>query len=380
MDTNTFNELKRIAKRIISTKKGLNDKPAFALPCPLEITIQLTHKCNLRCAHCFQWNSKGHHLDNQSEELDVGVLSRIFEETQTYLPAVYLWGGEPLVYNKWEDLIGLLNKYQNKIIISTNGVLLKQKIEPLLPISKNVEVIISLDGLEYDNDKQRGKGSFSKTVENIRFLTDLRKKGIFQGFIIINNSLHNDLIPNLYNFVKFCDSLECDRIILGYPWYIPDERVIEMDSYFKTYFNYLDLPSKKASWCSFSHKLNNSVVPQLIEQINKINMQEWNTRVGYHPPMGGEANEVKNIINAIERPYNREQHCSALSSRVSVFADGRVSMCANFPEFTFGNIYEKSLLEIWQNSEFKRAREIRNQHLMSPMLCQRCRLLSYNIQ
>lgn len=93
---------------------------------PDAVSIQLTHRCNLRCGHCFQWGATGSarnlHHDILSNELDFEVIKEIVEDSRLANTALYIWGGEPFVYRKIDDLLELLGKHGRQSIITTNGV------------------------------------------------------------------------------------------------------------------------------------------------------------------------------------------------------------------------------------------------------------------
>ena len=79
------------------------------MPLPEEIAFKLTNRCDLRCSHCYQWSEDGYHRQLSAAEvkgdLDLGIIASVFEATRSKRSNVYLWGGEPLVYQHWDGLI-----------------------------------------------------------------------------------------------------------------------------------------------------------------------------------------------------------------------------------------------------------------------------------
>jgi len=57
----TFEVIKRRMKTARRCARARAFDPSFALETPNEIGFKLTNRCDLRCAHCFQWNEHGHH-------------------------------------------------------------------------------------------------------------------------------------------------------------------------------------------------------------------------------------------------------------------------------------------------------------------------------
>lgn len=184
-DKKSFDILKTTLKNISHTKHNRDSNNLFATDLPAEIGIQLTNKCNLRCKHCFEWNEDGflNRVDDstKSGELDKSILNQIFTETKEARSNMYLWGGEPLCYTHWDEVVSILEKDKRWTIICTNGILIDKKLDSLLKISENIVLLISVDGFEAENDAIRGKGTFKKVIENIKLLVDLKKKGIFKG-------------------------------------------------------------------------------------------------------------------------------------------------------------------------------------------------------
>jgi len=76
------------------------------MPLPQEVAFKLTNRCDLRCIHCYQWNETGYHHRLTKErhgDLELSIVARVLEATRAVKSNVYLWGGEPLVYQDWTD-------------------------------------------------------------------------------------------------------------------------------------------------------------------------------------------------------------------------------------------------------------------------------------
>lgn len=69
----------------------------------------------------------------------------------------------------------------------------------------------------------------------------------------------------------------------------------------------------------------------------------------------------------------RRKQCLSISNRMDVLADGSVSSCQLFPEFSVGNLYEKGVVEIWHSENFKKVRETIHGSLTP--ICSKCVLL-----
>jgi len=376
-DQETFERMKRDIELLSKSYRGRTTSPTYATELPEEIGVQLTYRCNLRCDTCFQWNDQGffHHLNKAQlrGELDVSVFEKILSETTEAKSNLYLWGGEPLVHKEWAEICNLIGKDPRWTVICTNGLLIEKELDSLLPISEHLVLLISVDGFKEDNDAIRGKGTFEKVLKNIDLIQSLQKRGEFKGKVSLSTVLNGEIAPRLYEFVAYCESLEIDSLYLVYPWYIPKKVAYKMDEYYQTNFSWLNpLPTYTTpSWHSYTYHVDPDKVSILRQQIEKINDRYWNIRIRYQPAL--EADEFSAFVGGSDQPGQRRKQCLSISNRMDVLADGSVSSCKLFPEFSVGNLYEKGVVEIWHSENFKKVRETIHGSLTP--ICSKCVLL-----
>ena len=87
----------------------------------MNITVDITTKCNLRCKHC-RTNSINHELS--MEEIDT-----IIEKCKPFKPrAVFISGGEPLVRKDIVDIVKKFKRLAPITIINTNSLLLTEEL------------------------------------------------------------------------------------------------------------------------------------------------------------------------------------------------------------------------------------------------------------
>lgn len=376
-DSKTFQRMKRNIKNMSVTYKNRLQDPAYTAAIPEEFGLQLTNRCNLRCKHCFQWNETGffHNLNSttQQEDMDLAVAEKLFRETRSVKSNVYLWGGEPLCYSKWEELCELLAEDPRWTVLCTNGILVEQKIDSLVKISESLAVMMSLEGFEAENDAIRGTGTFKKVMHNIDLLMDLKRRGIFKGEVSVNCVISEAMADKLFDFMEFFEAKGVNTVYFCYPWYIPETTAVKMDQYFQERFAGLfkldsDTP---ASWHSYSHRLNPDVLPVLKEQIAKINSRVWKIRIRFQPAL--ELDQIDGFISNSEIPAQGRKACLAMSTRLNLMASGEVTICKLFPEFIVGDLRNQDLNEIWHGEAFTTFRESLGCGLMP--VCSKCVLL-----
>lgn len=137
-----------------------------------DLLIEPIGYCNLACKSCYTKHTR--------EILPPDKILSFIERYIKYLnlPRVritFIGRGEATLYPHLAEIINLLStKYGNGVsfYIQTNGILIRQVIEQLNR-KDNLEISISLDGFEKENDSNRGNGTFQRIVQSIRYIAGL---------------------------------------------------------------------------------------------------------------------------------------------------------------------------------------------------------------
>ncbi|TAI19362.1 radical SAM protein, partial [Bacillus velezensis] len=135
----------------------------------------LTHRCNLKCAHCY--------LESSPEALGTVSIEQ-FKKTADMLfdngvLTCEITGGEIFVHPNANEILDYVCKKFKKVAVLTNGTLMrKESLELLKTYKQKIIVGISLDSVNSEvHDSFRGrKGSFAQTCKTIKLLSD---HGIF---------------------------------------------------------------------------------------------------------------------------------------------------------------------------------------------------------
>ncbi|GKU26635.1 radical SAM protein [Clostridium folliculivorans] len=374
-DEKSLEVLKRTIKNISDPLRNRKNNPCYATELPEVVGIKLTNRCNLRCKHCYEWNEKGFHrnMDKQEQQTDIALdtLKKVLEETKKVKSRLYLWGGEPLVYKHFEELTDLLLNDPREVAMCTNALLIPEKLDSIIKLSDNLELLVPVEGFEEDNDLIRGEGNFKKTMESLNILLDLKKKCIYKGKISIHTVINDSVIPKLYDLVEFFEKMGVDMLMLCYPWYIAEETACNMDNYFNENFSWIEENKKDKSWHSFTYKVSPESIEILKQQIEKINSKVWDIRVRFQPDL--DMKDVDDFILGTEVENLQKRSCLAVSTRMDIYPDGAVSSCKFFSEFTIGNLNNASVSEIWHSEEYNKVREIISSKLTP--VCSKCNLL-----
>ena len=148
--------------------------------------FQLTGRCNLHCRFCGQ--SKGMLAAGESE-LPVETWLRLALEVRaladTPEPEITLWGGEPLLYERFDELARHLHDSGFELGVITNGTLIDRHAELLNRCFKTI--YISLDGDAPYHNRIRGKGVFERVAHNVSLLKNRSGRLIFLSTLADEN-------------------------------------------------------------------------------------------------------------------------------------------------------------------------------------------------
>jgi len=128
---------------------------------PIFTALGVTNLCNYKCVYCY-----GDYFHQKKENFSTEELIEIIDNLKDMGTLILnLIGGEPLIRDDIGLLVNRVKKNGMICTISSNASLLPGKIDQI----RNVDTIdTSLDGLEENNDINRGEGTFKKTLEGIK--------------------------------------------------------------------------------------------------------------------------------------------------------------------------------------------------------------------
>ena len=373
IDAAAFEKLRRIAPNILAAHRDRADWHARALP--EEIAFKLTNRCDLRCAHCYQWSADGyhHHLGpvERRGDLDLGLIERVLTATRPVRSVVYLWGGEPLIYRDWDGLVELLVADPRWTSICTNGTLLEKRLPSLRRLGGSLEVSVSLDGFASEHDQVRGAGSFTRAWRGLHLLVDHKRKQLFEGELTVNFVITDAMVGRIFDFLEFLQDGGVETVYISFPWYLAVDGAKRMDAYVTEHFGWPS-STRQASWHSYSYRLDPAKVDLLNEQIARVDAADWRLKVRYNPRL--DRDDLRPFILGSDRPAQGKTRCQATRTRLDVFPNGDVVSCKFFPEFRVGNLHESDFLAVWHGTRFNEVRETVARCGLMPA-CAKCNLL-----
>ncbi|MFH1378463.1 MAG: radical SAM protein [Planctomycetota bacterium] len=175
---------------------------------PRSVTIAITGKCNLACKHCFYADEMRKYDDLPTDRW----LAFIKECGDAAVMYITLTGGEPFMRPDIFEIIDAIVKNRMRFSILTNGTLVTKDIAKRIADTGRVRrVQVSVDGDEASHEWMRGKGTYKKALDAVRFLSDA---GVFVGVAM---SIPKYKTTDVYSAVKAVKYAGAGVATLSYP-------------------------------------------------------------------------------------------------------------------------------------------------------------------
>ena len=290
--------------------------------------------CNLRCRHCWIEPDFEQKAEN---DLKLHEVKELFLQGKALgMSGAKLTGGEPLMLPYILPLVRFLDEEKISIVLETNGALINEETAQILSHAQAF-VSVSLDGTteSIHNLLRISAGSFPKAIQGIKYLTD---EGIAPQIIF---SLHKRNASDLPDMIDYAKALGARSLKINLIRGIGRAKNIEKENNLVSAEDFVNLYREHKDKSDDHFKVLFDI-PSAFKKITDINQDRCNTC------------GVKGIIG--------------------VLSDGTVSICGIgniMNELRFGNIRERQLADIWENTPLLRfIREEIHQKLEG--ICGRC--------
>jgi radical SAM protein with 4Fe4S-binding SPASM domain len=147
-----------LLERLLCPEPVANRVAVAPLPSLRYLELQLSHRCNLACRHCYLGPPRSEDIPLE----DALAIARQFEEMGGL--RLMISGGEPLLYPHLREFIERSGELKLRRILLTNGTLITGENAPWLGVE---EIQFSLDGWQRGHDLLRGEGAFEKVMRGI---------------------------------------------------------------------------------------------------------------------------------------------------------------------------------------------------------------------
>ncbi len=292
---------------------------------------EITRRCNLHCVHC-RSSSELKVADHLDFPLDEAF--RILDDVASFArPVVVLSGGEPLLRSDVFDMAEYGRTKGLRMCLATNGTLVTPEICKHIKETDIKMVSLSLDGSNarvHDNFRQQ-PGAFEGSVNAARLF---KEHGIP---FLINSSFtkrNQDEVPKVYALAKELGATAWYMFMI-----VPTGRGEEIMSELISPEDYEAL--LKWHYDMERHEDSMLVRPTCAPHYYRVRLQMAKER--------GERIEKRTL----KFSTGGAKGCLAGQLICLIDVDGNVLPCSYFP-MAAGNIKEKSLKDIWDNSQLFR--------------------------
>jgi hypothetical protein len=167
---------------------------------PTIISYTPSHRCNIRCTHCYQEGSR-------EAEIKRADAAEEIERLAPYLVRLIAGGGEPFLLPIWRRFLANFDLKKNPYLdfgTSTNATIVTDAILAGLSRFKNMTINVSLDGTGAAYERVRVGANFGEVRTNIRRLKEVVKAAPSpQANIGISMCVMKSNILDLPNLVRF---------------------------------------------------------------------------------------------------------------------------------------------------------------------------------
>jgi len=333
---------------------------------PQCISFTLTNVCNLRCMMCGQWSPAGYMHDRKERlknEMGLSDWKKVVDELAAHnVDSILLRGGEPFLFPGIIELIKYINSKNIRISIDTNGTMIVKYAEDLVNIG-NIHINISVDGLEDIHDSVRGvKGCFKKIKEGLYFLNKLEKNSKPSICKLLVFTISKYSIAGLGEMPDVARSMSVDTISIYPYYYFPNRVGRQYEKELRQNFN-----CTAFSWKGFHHESSGVDFREFKKQYRKYleNLKGIKT----FPYMDFSEEDYRIWFSDPTAPVGPIR-CLNVERLIDIQPSGNVNFCVDFPDYTFGNVKQSTIEDLWNSREAEIFRKYRREKPFS--ICHRC--------
>lgn len=174
----------------------------------ISIIFMITEACNCKCFFCSRNNLSRHYYEPTYHDCckAFDILSVAYPHSKLVLS-----GGEPSLSKNFFSILDYVSDKFEKVEIQTNGTFVRDVADKLIKyLSNNVFIQFSIDGTEDVHDAIRGKDTFKKVVENIRYLQS------YYSHLSISSTVTPTNMDNVLALAEYLNGLRFRRLTVSY--------------------------------------------------------------------------------------------------------------------------------------------------------------------
>jgi MoaA/NifB/PqqE/SkfB family radical SAM enzyme len=332
---------------------------------PQSVSLTITNHCNLRCRMCGQWSEEGYinlNTDILKKEMTLADWKRVVDElADHHIASVLLRGGEVFLYPGIIELMEYIHGKGMFISVDTNGTMLKDYAADIVRIG-NIHLTISVDGPEAVHDSVRGiPGCFQRIKAGLDVLNQLDPPSSAKINRAICFTISQYSVSGLGVMPDVARSLSIGAIVIVPYYYFPQK----VGQAYQEELRELGCPA--FSWQGFHHETSG------------VDFSEFQTQYRAY------LENLKDVFNYPYLPLSEDQyktwfsdaltpvgptHCTNVEKLIDIQPSGEADFCVDFPDYSFGNVKEATIQELWNGEKAARFRDYRREKPLA--VCYRC--------
>lgn len=334
---------------------------------PFLVTVQPTHRCNLRCEMCSQWGSAGNYRSGSvtlKSSLPVSQWEPVIEDLAQFKPIVLIWGGEPLIYNGILTLLEYVKERKLHCYLITNGMLLGRYARELIGLKLD-GIMVSIDGPKGIHDRIRGvQGCFDNAIAGLEQLVVLREREAHRVLLVMNTVISETNCKYIREIVRVGEAAQVDVISLCLVLFITEAMGEAYQEQMKSLFG-CEAHSWKG-WVGNERHVDAGIIQEVIWEL-RINRLKRTPQVVLAPNIS--IDEIHEFFHApwAVPDYTR---CFQPYFEVNIQPNGDVNLCYQYPDLVVGNVVEEPFAAIWNNEKTRRLRRYLARNTFA--ICSKC--------
>jgi radical SAM protein with 4Fe4S-binding SPASM domain len=348
-----------------------------------QFSVRITDVCNLRCVMCGQWGENGFLRGKKLSDLKKAEVSpaRYIEllddmVANGHQPNVYLWGGEPMLYDGTLDIIEHAARLGLPPSIATNGTKLQKGIDCFTD-SPLYLLQVSIDGhnAELHNGIRRpgNLDVFGAIMDGLSDMRDARERKksdlpFIASLTTISRDNHDHLLDIYENISPMVDFL------VFYPsWWIDEPSANAHAVDFERRFG--QKPTLHRGWIGGWKPDNYALIESQMQAIRRRSARLGTPPAAFIPNISGVDN-LREYYTNHGNSFGFDQ-CISIHQVVEIDSNGDMSPCRDYHDYVVGNVKEHTVTELWNSDRFRTFRQSLHRDGLMPVCTRCCGLMGY---
>lgn len=350
-----------------------------------QVSLRITDLCNLRCHTCGQWGDQGF-LRGQDlkefkkQEVPAARYLEVFEDLvrHGHHPPIYLWGGEPMLYEGALEVIDTASKLGLPVSIATNGTRIAGFAERLVKAPLFL-MQVSIDGptAALHNQARPGVGganNFADIQAGLAAVRQARDRNGSGGLPLIA-SLTTISRENFRYLVDIYDAFrdKVDLFVFYLSWWIDRKNARAHAEDFSRRFGFV--PTRPWGWVGDWRPDDYQEMSRQLRELLKRSRSWSAPPVTVIPSILGEA-DLRTYYTDHRARFGFDR-CLSIYQVVEINSNGDLSPCRDYHDYVVGNIKEATITELWNSPAYQTFRRSLATDGLMPVCSRCCGLMGY---